>query len=494
MFEEEKGMLSRHYFGDLEANDEAQSHYEFFKNTFIVPSSMNVEALSNNRKFIIVGRKGVGKTAVQMRLAQEVEEKGFFVHHFRFAYDLRGDDYAEISRTQSDISYEDASNSKNLFLHYDFRDVWERVFFRRIAEKLVSEGHQNNFTNLVAPLGSKFGSIFSGITKTLNVKFSAPVGPVLVEAGIDLNQLPKKDEISIKMFNQVSRSLFLEHCSQFQFYFFVDELVFSRLDAKEDQITLRSAMVRDILRTAWELNSFCSQNDLAFHFICSLRPEIRNQINDLDSESGKFLDGKDVELSWLAGDGGDGRLILEVLRSKIQFSLPKGVDFDSFIDQKISFDSKTSTLEEFLLSNTWGRPRDVVRLLLSIQKKNPNEARIGSNQVKAALDDYSRASARELIDELGVRHGQNILRALRKGITKKNFASKGELYDALAPHLPDIAQYNLIDELFNLGVIGGYDKSKGYYFWAHRGETYLKDHHTVRIHSALWNEFSIRGA
>ena len=69
-------MLSEHYFGDLESFDEAHNHYEFFRNTFVAPSSMSIDSLRNDRKFIIVGRKGVGKTATQMYLAREMEEKG----------------------------------------------------------------------------------------------------------------------------------------------------------------------------------------------------------------------------------------------------------------------------------------------------------------------------------------------------------------------------------------------------------------------------------
>lgn len=431
-----------------------------------------------------------------MKFAQELEEKGFFTHHFRFMYDLRSDDYSEISRSQSDISYVDASNSRNLFLHYDFRDVWERVFFRRIGEKFKDEGYDNKFTQLVAPTGSRFQNLFEGISKSLSVKISAPVGPVLAELGFDIDSLKEKNEIPLKTFNRLSRELFFQHCSQYQFYFFVDELVFSRLDAKQDEITLRAAMVRDILRCVWELNNFCAEKEMAFHFIASLRPEIRNLINDYDSESGKFLDGKDVELSWISDDGDDGRLIAQVFRRKVEQSLvgirSQPVNYDEFVDQYISFGKNANSIEEFLLTNTWGRPRDVVRLLSSIQKKSPNSERIGEAEIKAALDDYSRASSKELIDELGVSYGQSILQGLRKAINRKTFSSKQKLLDALQPHLGTTANLKLLDEFFEIGLLGGYDPKNGYYFWAHRGESYLKDHHSIRIHPALWNDFSIR--
>jgi hypothetical protein len=124
------------------------------------------------------------------------------------------------------------------------------------------------------------------------------MGPALVSAGLDLECDATNDTIPLKTFNRISRELFQRECTPYQMYFFIDELVFSRLDAKDDEVTLRAAMVRDILRCAWELNSFCVQNDLKFHFVCSIRPEIRSLIGDYDSEAGKFLDGKDVELDY----------------------------------------------------------------------------------------------------------------------------------------------------------------------------------------------------
>lgn len=482
--------LSEHYFGDLEAFDEAEVNRDFFKKTYVTPSSVSTKTLSNSKKFIIVGRKGVGKTAIQMHLAEELRERGFLTHHFRFFYDLRSDDYAEISRTQADVSYASVDNSKQLFLHYDFRDVWERVFHRRIGECLIDAGFENAFTALVAPRNTRLSNIFEGITRSLNVKITAPIGPILAEVGIDLSS--NTTEISLKQFNKAAREILVKECTEYQLYFFIDELVFSRLNAKEDEITLRAAMVRDIVRTAWDLNRLCATKNVNFHFICSMRPEVRNIINDFDAEAGKYLDGKDVDLSWLAGDGEEGRLILEVMKAKIKHSHYREVDFDAFITQTISFNDRMDTLEEFIVKNTWGRPRDIVRLLNCISKKSPNASRIGEDEIKAALVDYSRSSAKELIDELGVRYGGVILNAMRTGISRQVYDSKGQFWEAISQHLKGESAVGLLEELFYLGFIGGYDPLKGRHYWAHRGNSYLQPNHKVRIHPALWSEFQIQ--
>ncbi|MEH3109111.1 MAG: hypothetical protein PGN22_03285 [Agrobacterium cavarae] len=486
-------VLSERYFGDLEAFDEATQDDSFFENTFVLPSSLSMSALRNNRKFIIVGRKGSGKTSVQMHLSESVKKRGYLVHHFRFFYDLRTDDYAEIAKTQNEVSFSSVVSQKNLFVHYDFRDIWERVFFQKIAQTLLSEGHSNKFTDFVEPQNSLLANIFDGISKSLTVKIKPKMGPIAAEIGIDLSKLDDPNEMPLKVFNKITRNLFVQHCVQFQMYFFVDELVFSRLDAREDEITIRAAMVRDIIRTVWEINSYCYKNNMEFHFICSIRPEVRNLINDLDSESGKYLDGKDVELNWITRNSDNRLLIVDVLRKKVEFSYFKMTPFDTFFTDKIKFGNKSFTVDQLIRENTWGRPRDVVRLLIAIQKKSPNAEVISETEVKAGLDEYSRMSLKELVDELGVAFGPQVIDTLRFGIRKRYYNSINEFWDALNTTKLKVNKARFIKELFELGFIGGRLQSQGKYFWFHRGESYLKPDHEIVIHPGLWNELSIRG-
>lgn len=485
--------LSDRFFGDLEAFDEAQQNRDFFYATFVAPASIDPTTLSNRRKFIVVGRKGVGKTAIQMKLANDLRDQGYFIHHFRFAYDLRSDDYTQVARSQSEVTYTSVQNNKDIFLFYDFRDVWERVILQRVADTLVHEGHSNPFTSFVSPTPSVLRNVFDGISRTLTVSLEAGMGPAALSVGVDLSKFGQS-EIPIKIYNRIARQLFKSCCVQFQMYFFIDELVFSRLDAQDDSVSLKAALVRDIIRSAWELNQFCAQTDLAFHFICSLRPEVRNIINDRDSEAGKYLDGKDVLLTWYtSGEDEEGVLLETVFKLKVEKSYFRHTPLSEFISDTIVFNDRQQSLYEFLKRNSWGRPRDVVRFLLAVQKMSPGTTSVGEQEIKASLDEYSRASAKELVDELGVRYGPPILQALRKGITRRVYNDKQELWDALPK--AELSQYSpsaLMDEFFTLGLYGGYEPRLGRHYWAHRGESYLKPNVKLRIHPALWHEFSIR--
>lgn len=483
------------YFGELEAFDEALNEPEYFRKTYVAPASIDTSALRNNRKFIVVGRKGAGKTAVQMELASTLVDQGYLTGFFRFSDDLRAQEITNLSRTQSHFSAISVYNEKELFLNYDFRDVWERVFFYKIAELIASAGFSNKFTAFCQPPGSNMSNIFSGLSKTLNLSISGELMGLATEIGFDLSKFPDRT-IPLYQHNLIARELFSRHCGQYRIYFFIDELVFSRLDAKDDQITIKAAMVRDIIRVCRDLNNLAKRSGLDIHLICSLRPEIRNLINDFDSEMGKILDGKDVALDWYIEETSRIPLIYNVFEKKVEFAnfqfSTRSLDARSFTPPGITFGGKTQSLIEFIKTNTWGRPRDVVRLLLAIQKKSPRSEYIGEAEVKIGLDEYSRASLKELVDELSVVHGKTILDALKRGIRKKNYQDAEEFIRSLP--LPGVNETRFLDDAFSLGLFGGYQPETGNFYWAHRGETTFRPHLQVRIHPALWNELSIRGS
>ena len=360
--------LAELQFGDLEAFDEARNHPNYFNLTFVTPDSMSIKALKNSNKFIVVGRKGSGKTAIQMHMANCLREEKYLTRIFSFHNDMSASDYAKIARTQTHISVADVVNKKNIFLQYDYRQVWMRSILTFVAEELLDNDIENDFVSFMIGKKSILKNIFEGISKTVTVKFSAEMKGIAADVGIDLSQFV--EDVPLDKFNSIAKELFKKHCNKQKMYFFVDELVFSKLDASEDELKARAAMVRDIIKTSRDLNNFSHQNHINFHFICSIRPEIRNLINELDSEVGKIIDGKDVQLNWLTTAKTEFTLLFEILKKKVTYSANgEKIDFDKFVTKTITFNRNNMTLDEFIKTNTWGRPRDIVRLLISIAKK-----------------------------------------------------------------------------------------------------------------------------
>ena len=61
--------------------------------------------------------------------------------------------------------------------------------------------------------------------------------------------------------------------------------------------------------------------------------------------------------------------------------------------------------------------------------------------------------------------------------------------DYLYGHNMDV----VLNEFFELGVIGNYDENNKNYYWFHRGSTSLKSQFKIVVHPGLWNELAIRG-
>ena len=298
-------------------------------------------------------------------------------------------------------------------------------------------------------------------------------------------------EIPLSDYCTILRSLFAQHHTQHRAYLFVDELVFSKLDAKDDEVKVRAAMVRDIFRTSRTMNNFFVQNDMDFHIIASVRPEIRDMINDQDTEIGKIFDGKSVLLSWDMGEESDS-LLFRLLKQKVIHS--KGfsdqVVFSEFMDDRISFGQKSYSLEEFIKNNTWSRPRDIVQLLNSIAFKSPNSPRMGEKEIKHALNEFSRRSFFEIMDEISVRHGALIGTILRENIKRQKYSKYDDFYSDVLNKFGFVDKDQLLEDLFQSGVIG--NSAQGRFYWAHRGEEFFDKSQSVSIHAGLWNYFNIR--
>ncbi len=484
------------YFGDVEALDESENHSEYFIGSFVAPPSFSLDMLRNDREFVVVGRKGAGKTASQMYLMRQIERQGGIAKLFSFHSDMRNQDYASLAKTQR-IEFVDIANRKNIFLYYDFRDVWERFIHIKIAETLNERNKGNKYTKFATGGQSKLLNLFEGIAKTLKVRMSSDLLGLAIDVGVDLDRLAVDGELDLKAFNGVCRALLAAHCKETHFVFFVDELVFSKLDAEDHEVQARAAMIRDILRVCREMNNFSVKNGLKFHFICSVRPEVRNFINDLDSEIGKILDGKSALIQWEVKEESslEDSDLISILRRKVAGS---GIEQDAkgkAIPERISFGKGSLSLAQFIDTNTWWRPRDIVRFLNAVRLKNPNATQIGEEEIKRSLNEYSRMSMKEISDELGVRYGRPVLEGLRQAVRKHEYRDFDDLVFDLSKRIQTDSMEAFVENLFQLGVILNFDRTpsgKMRFFSAHRDEEFLVKDMGIQIHKGLWHYFNVR--
>ncbi len=486
--------LGELYFGDLEAIDEGMNHKNYFLNTFILPTSFSFSSLRNDRNYVIVGRKGAGKTAAQYFMSNDLSSNGILTKFFSFYTDISAAQYATLAQTQK-TDFVKIGSARNIFLYYDFRDVWKRTFLVKMAEELISNDLPSKFTAFMMGDRNRLSSLFDGILRSGSLKLHGSMGAIAAEASFDLSKF-SNDEVPISDFNNIALELLRKHASSNKMYLFVDELVFSRLDAHDDEVRARAAMVRDIFRVARELNNFFHQNEIDFHIVCSLRPEIRNMLNEHDSEIGKIIDGKDVPLEWSIGSK-DTSLLWKIFQQKINYSANPRLNFCDFVDNSVDFSNRKIELFDFLKNNTWARPRDLIRLLQSTAKTSPNATRISSREIKGSLNEYARASMKEIVDELSVNFGPELYQRLRQDIRKKEYRNATEFVNSITRTLSGLSidERSFVEELFFYGVIGNIDWTQSghrRYYYFYRGEEFFNWDFGVQVHPALWSYFNIR--
>ena len=137
------GKMSDFNFGEYDARREFIRGREYFRQSFIDPISFGLETLRNDKNFIIVGQKGAGKTACQLHLEDTRTNKdGYICGLISFYDDLLPDDYVDFSKTQK-IDLVDLDGIKDFSLMYDFKEVWKRLIFIRVAKLLKENGFDN---------------------------------------------------------------------------------------------------------------------------------------------------------------------------------------------------------------------------------------------------------------------------------------------------------------------------------------------------------------
>src|SRR5260370_17688803 len=143
--------------------------------TFINPISFQLSTLSNRRNYIIVGQKGAGKTACQLYLESEKANKeGYLSGLISFYDDLTPDDYRDFATTQK-MNIIDVDQITQIELQYDFKGVWKRILFVRIAKLLNAENFNNSFVDFCLTSTNVTNNIIERIKQNLKVEINIPL-------------------------------------------------------------------------------------------------------------------------------------------------------------------------------------------------------------------------------------------------------------------------------------------------------------------------------
>jgi len=471
---------------------------DFFVRSFIQPDSFSLDGLSNRSNFIIVGRKGTGKSSCCLRLAHEKMKDGIHSTFYSFSEEFGRSDIRDAVMTQS-LNLADLSTQKlfdSIKDFYDFKELWIRRVLHSISTSLFKLGVSSEFVRFSQSIDLSESSIAQGIGRGLTLQVSADSSISWLKAV--LASYRSKKPMPLKEFNAICVKLLIEYHSDLRHLFFFDELNISQVDTKSDQYEVLLALVRDIIKSASYLNDVFVQSKMDVSVICCLRPEVRNRLIARDPELSKVIDSNSVDLSWPYKND-VGNPLINLLKGKIRAAGALDSELGLIVPNRVKDMDGPGDIAfpMFFLNLTWYRPRDVIRVLKAYQTTNGSRTILFDSgyDMDKFLKEYSRVSKIDCFAELEVKYTPDLL---NNAISHIRYARYDDGVDALVGDLTGLQNRldvnEFVRDLFDAGVIANHSKESGQFqiYAASRGDSTLNPNIRILVHRGLWRALQLK--
>lgn len=482
------------YTGKLDARNEVINPNNFFYKSFIMPPNVDIEELISGDKFFIKGYKGSGKTALLYYLNNYLHEKdSSTITSFIYFKDYSNLQKASMNNVTQKFYNQSEENvvfdKKTMLKEQSFIYIWRWLFFERIREDNVNSKYSifekddnwNQFDKILKNISyERYGDKPNKFPKNFKISLGYAQFSLSSELSFDGKMNASAYAAFIEIIDQASIVFNNLKKTKVPYYLFIDELeaYFSDIQLFKRDL----AMLRDLIFVVKDINCiFLSWKNSPIKIFCSIRTEIINSINRfvVAKELNKATSGYEVLLSWnLSNSNSPKHPIFQVLLKRI--ALAEGYDgFEDSIQEALLhkwFPEKIYGYEpvEFFLMQTWYKPRDIVRLLLSCHNCLANTRNcFDSFLYQQAIEEYSAESMKEIMEELNANYSPDelsqlmlIFRGFKAQFTLKEFKRRvNELY----PELDNNWINQTLNNLYRVGFIGNVEVLSGTYAWQHRG-------------------------
>lgn len=506
------------YAGKPDAKDEInfEGLDEFIK-TYVVAEHFNIDSLIKGTNCFVTGFKGTGKTALLFYLdnvLKDIDESAcssFIFFKEEFTDNKRSEIEGIAKRILSSISVE----TNALVGNNEFEYIWRWLLFKRI----VSDNHEyNNGLFIDDDNWKAFEKIIESIkAPNNNKKFIVPNKIKMAIPYLDQDKnLLIKPEVEVDLQNSTNDNYraFISIIDQAEhimsnltrtdvpYYIFIDEL---EAYYGESAVFNRDlCLIRDLIFTVKRFNSIFSTSIMEnTKIICSIRSEILTAITRfiVTKELNKVTSGFSVPLIWnYSNTSSYMHPIIQIILKRI--SVCEGnLDFNYKKTYNNWFPEVIHGIEpaNYILNNSWCKPRDIVRILSCAQNSIQNNNNAFTQSVfNSIVRTYSEESLLEIKEELRALYDSDQIDVIITCFMGyKTTFSVGQLKQRIKKYFPmtilETQFSQVIDDLYRLGFLGNFLPLSKTYRWQHKGNgrVILSDEWRLFIHYALQSALSI---
>ncbi len=472
-------------FGYADADTELRREPMLFDTAFYDPRKI-VDEVLNGYKFIVLGRKGSGKSAIGAKIRRMATNDSELIAERIHLSDFEFRTFAKLSSATLTGGARFASPWKLMLLLQVFSTLKsipglnEVDPYHEVAATLQKYGllPSENFSRIVREVSRK------GFKITLPFEVGVEIG-----GGEKETELSSPEEIADVLFS-VLRELYLH---PYRVRIIIDGLD-DALRGKARQLDIVSGLIR----SADSLNNLFLDMNLPVKFIVLARTDVLAMCNDPDlnkikRDSGIVVNWREDVQNPLNSD------LVGLLKLRFNTAEVEQSD-DAFLWYKL-FPEEISGKDSwhFVLEHTLNRPRDILQFLIECQKLYPEKDNLAPSELKAALSSYSENYfLEEMKNELAGFVSENLLIALPSLLSRlegRTFPfSRWNKVLREAPNFENEEPRSLIELLFENGYVGQLRDRDGRRFVVFK---YRDSHEKVNyedmflLHRGLWKALNL---
>ena len=507
------------YFGKIDGYNEFLEYgQDACKGLFFEFPNISIPKLLDGTTYYIFGNKGTGKTMLLKYLESKVLENPAtnFTEFIRFKKDVDAEQRNQIKRTSIPNNSFEQIIEKDIPIDstLDCTLAWQvyliKVIMNRLSETEdgVFDRTDGNYKKLSQLIEVIYGDADS-------VGQIRSIVPKMKRGNIEIN-LSKLGKTTLEFewidetknlvsFSSIARKIIslYEHLVPIQnnIYIFIDELELSLKRNKEYQRDI--TLIRDLIFAIEYLSDINRRMGYNVFLISAIRNEVYKNIISKGMEINKTILDFGVSISW-EQKGGDiqNHPLLKMLEKRIHFSeeqigLPKSQNiWETYFTPTIG--RSKLPVQNYILDQTWYKPRDIIRLFSIIQKMHGESTFFDQKIFDSVRVPYSIESWVEFEEVLSVKYSDIEIEGIRKtlnGISlpfsisqfKQKVSDKRDFFEEIN-YLAEHQNLNqILKDLYEIGVIGNYDDNSRFVF---KGASDIEPLMPLTIHYPLIRFFN----
>lgn len=508
------------YAGKPDAKDEIDfGGLEEFIKTYVVAEHFNIESLISGTNCFITGFKGTGKTALLFYLDNKFKEidestcSSFIFFKEEFTDTKRSELESIARRILSSISVE-----KNALVdNQEFEYIWRWLLFKRIVSDneeynrglFIDDENWEKFENVIGKIKSPNNKRKFTIPKKIKmaVPYVEPSTQSVITPEVEVDLQNTSDDNYLKfmeVIDEAERLLMNATRTDIPYYIFVDELeaYYGNISVFKRDLCL----IRDLIFTVKRFNSnFSTINMKCTKIICSVRSEILTAISRfiVTKELNKVTAGFAVPLMWNYGNTSSYmHPIIQILLKRI--SVCEGCanpDYKKVYEKWLPENIHGIEPANYILNNSWCKPRDIVRLITTVQNSIYNSSKSFTQSVfDSIVKTYSEDSLTEIKEELRALYDTDQIDTIISCFMGyKTTFSVSQLIQRIKTYFQgsilETHFTQIIDDLYRLGFLGNFLPVSKTYRWQHKGDgrVILSEEWRLVVHYALHGALSLGG-